>query len=116
MNNIFCIVILMISFSAYAQELPPDPKAGECYIKFNNERKIEWVIIPCELNTDKYKNKTYLTELQTFYKNLGYDIKVSGIMDLQTIAAYKDYNNGMRKLKKQQRKAARKTKRKNKKS
>ncbi len=114
MKKILSLLLILIGVMAQSQDLPSNPEAGKCYLKCNIGEIKQWTEVPCDLTTPKARDTNYIKELQTLYRNLGYEIEITGIIDLNTIAAHKDYNNGMKKMKRKQRKAERRAKRKKK--
>ena len=105
------IPILFAFTSVKAQDLPPNPKPGQCYIrcKTPNNDSSEWKAINCktleELRNDYLPNN--VDAIQNKLINLGYKLKTTGIMDSETIDAYLDFKNGGKKLKRKLRKESR---------
>ncbi len=91
-------VLLSIGVSSIAQDLPLNPKTGECYIKCIDKEKglSKWTNAPCNL---LQKDSIQIKALQYKLINLGYTVETTGYIDLETIDAYKDLNNNSKKLK-----------------
>ena len=103
------ILLFVIAFANInAQDLPPNPKPGKCYIrcKTPNNDSSEWKAINCK--TLKELRKNYLPNninvLQTKLINLGYELELTEFLDDATFDAYLDYKNGSKKLKRKLRK------------
>lgn len=90
---------------AQISDLPKKPKPGKCYFRcspqdFNysvpvNKNKL-WTEIECSevstrtKNNDKAKDLSFY-EYQNLLKDTGFDVEISGIVDLKTVNAHNKY-------------------------
>lgn len=117
MKNILLLTIILTSqLEAQNYDLPPNPKAGKCYVKcFDYEKKLEWKDVDCDkVIKDKKKERTKadlikieqdklkMEKYQEKLKHLGYEIEITGVPDNKTISAHHKY------LKKKKKEAKRK--------
>ncbi|MDO6598303.1 hypothetical protein Q4512_15370 [Oceanihabitans sp. 2_MG-2023] len=99
MKYFLCIIfIALFSLNSFAQELPPNPEPGKCYVKciLEDGNLSNWQTIDCEFSK-LAKDKAKLNTLQIKMSNLGYDVAITGKADLKTIAAYKQYTKDEKK-------------------
>lgn len=125
--RIFLILILFLAHyytSGQSKYLPKNPKVGKCYKQnFQFDKKFEWMEVDCdsikqkhiiceeseECNTNKQKMKGYQEKLQA----LGYKVKVTGILNDETIDAHHKYLKFKEKQARRKKRELRKQKRMN---
>lgn len=109
MKKLLLIVLLFGYNSLTAQvSLPPNPKAGDCFIKCNTENgTTNWKKLDCKLLKELKENyiPKGVKSLQFKLINLGYKLEPTNFLDEKTIDAFIDF-------KKNERKRTRKLKRK----
>ncbi len=102
MKQLLLLTITLFTFSNITAQhnLPPNPKAGECYMRCTSENKTtEWIKLNCklvkELNEKHLKNGVKAFKYKLI--NLGYKLELNEYLDEKTIDAFKDFKKTERK-------------------
>lgn len=92
MKQLYLFISFLLLFNCFVfsqkNELPPNPKSGETYVRcLENGKFSEWVLVDSELK-EIHKDSKKFNALQIKLLNLGYDVDVNGKLDKKTIDAY----------------------------
>ena len=111
-NIIFFLLFLPSLILAQTSDLPKKPKPGKCYVRcspqdFNYNKSVNknklWTEMDCNkaknLTIDKEKDLKFLA-YQKQLKEKGFDLDITGILDLKTAKAHNKYLRKSKKRKK----------------
>jgi hypothetical protein len=101
MKKTLLLLLLLNTFYSYSQDLPKNPKKGQCYFKKTNDHDQigKWEKAPCELLKKKFVE---LKALQFKLINSGYkNVKANGYINVETVDAYIAYKKNQKKIKRE---------------